>query len=155
MKQMISLKLTIILLLLSINMNSQTIISLNIVDEYSYNGDKINMQENFVVKDFSNIDLSLLNKLETYCNSKQSLIRDKYLDYSYMFFKYEKNVLEDNIGLTVEDLYNNKIKAVAILRYHKTRNGTFEKRFILLNNGEPLKYFINGVEKKKNIKKMP
>ncbi len=131
------------------SINSQTILNLNIDEEYSFNGEKINMQENFLIKDFLNIGLNLLNKLETYCNSKQSLISDKYLDHSYMFFKYEKNVIEVNIGLTIENLYNNRAKAIAILRYHKTRNVKIERRFMLLNNGVSLKYFIDGVEKQK------
>ncbi|WP_445748637.1 hypothetical protein [Polaribacter sp.] len=149
MKYIKTIKLTIIIIFVSININSQTILNLNIEKEYTFNGDRISMQENFVVKDFSNIDLVLLNKLETYCNTKQSLINNKYLDHTYIFFKYEKNILDNNIQLTIENLYNNKIKAVAILRYHKIKNGSIEKRFMLLNNGEVLKYFINGVEKQK------
>lgn len=129
------------------NMIAQSIVSLNIEDEYSHEGIGISKKENFIVRNISNANL--LGELEVYCDDLQATITEKYLDHTYIFFPFENGVLEENINLNLEDLYNHRSKAIAIFRYHKKRNGNIEKRFMLLDNGSPLKYYVNGIEKPK------
>jgi len=135
----------IILIAGSVNIFSQTIFKLNVEHEYSYDGDLISKDENYVVKNTLIIDL--LNELEVYCDSLQSSLSEKYLDHTYTFFRYEIGVLDENVSLSSENLYNHKDKVIAILRYHQTRNNGLEKRFMLIENGNPTKYYVNGVEK--------
>lgn len=147
--------MSILLLLLSIssfsqsiiNLNSQSIINLNIEKEYTHEGIGISKTENFVIKSISNSNL--LNSLETYCDNLQSTISNKYLDHTYVFFSYESGVLDESVNSSLVHLYNQRSKAVAVLRYHKKRNGNIEKRFMLLNQGSTPRYFIDGVEKSK------
>lgn len=133
----------IILIGINMNMFSQTILKLNVEDEYSYEGKLINKNENFVVK--STLVTNLSNELQVYCDSLQSTFSNKYLDHTYTFFQYETGVLDENVSLSSENLYNYKNKIIAILIYHQTRNNGLEKRFMLIEN--PVKYYVNGIEK--------
>jgi hypothetical protein len=147
MKNCIKISLIIAFVFVNTNAFAQSIISLNVESEYSHEDIGISKKENFIVRNISNVNL--LSELETYCNGLQATIVDKYLDHTYVFFPYESGVLDENINLSLENLYNLRTKAIAVLRYHKKRNGDIEKRFMLLSNGSPLKYYIDGVEKPK------
>lgn len=147
MNKKIKFSLVLIMFIASIDLFSQTVFNLNNGDEHSYDGTLISKTENLVIKNIPQDNLLLY--LESYCDSLQTLQGDKYLDHSYVFFIYELGVLDEVISLTMNDLYNYRNKIVAILKYHQKRNGNVEKQFMLLNNGSPLKYYIDGVEKSK------
>lgn len=126
---------------------SQEVYDLNLKDEYSTNGNRINLTENFVVKNIQSNNL--LNSLEAYCDNLRLSLQEKYLNHTYVFYKFKQGVLDNNISVSFENLHTNKNKMIAILRYHQKSDGNEEKLFILLENGIPVKCLIDGIEKAK------
>lgn len=140
-------------MILSISLSAQEVYNLNLKDEYSENGNRISLTENFVINNAPSNN-SLINYLESYCDNKRLSLSQIYLDHTYIFYKYQQGLLDHNISVSFQKLHENKNKRVAILKYHQKRDGNVEKQFFLLQNGVPIKCLINGIEQPKVVSQL-
>ncbi len=111
------------------------------------NGNNINKGEFFIVSTSeSTNDKDFLDKCQVYIEQTHSQI-GTYLTEDYYFYK-ESLLLNKDIDIETSELLSNHMNdLIAILRYSNTRNNGLEKRFILIENGNSTRYYVNGVEK--------
>lgn len=142
----------IIIILLLINISSiygQDFYKIPQGYDYTSNNINLNKGELFIVLADSEVNDALLQKCEIFCDNLQSSINNKYIEHTYTFYRKTSSISETSQNTFEDIVTNHKNDIVAILKYQKNMNGSIDKIFLLLKDGQSLKCLVNGVQKTK------